>query len=131
MSFFSGLSKVWHRMAASSGLAVVALLANLLVLPFGQVSAGNDATPTPTSSGVTVQRIGPTAASRQLMLAISLKVNSQTGLNHFLDDIYNPASPNYNHFLSSQEFTQGFTNQSDRTVIASYLKGQSFSVIDS
>ena len=57
MSIFSRFSIFWQRRPASAGFAVVALLANLLVLPFSQVSAGNDTIAAATPSGVTVQRI--------------------------------------------------------------------------
>lgn len=131
MSFFSRFSPIRQRRPASGGLAVICVLATLLVLPFSPVSAVNEATTTPAASGVAAQRIGPTSASQQLKLAIGLKVTSQAGLDQFLDDIYNPASPNYKRYLSSQEFTQQFTSQLDRNVIDIYLQGQGFSVTDS
>ena len=42
-----------------------------------------------------------------------------------------PTSANYKHYLTSQEFTQRFTNATDRATLDNYLKGQGFTVTDS
>jgi subtilase family serine protease len=51
---------------------------------------------------------GPLDPAARLTLAIALPMHDQPGLAAFLRDIYNPASPNYRHYLSVAEFTARF-----------------------
>src|SRR5579872_3532031 len=48
------------------------------------------------------------AAASRMHLAIGLPMRDQNGLNNFLRDVYNPASPNYHHYLKPSEFTERF-----------------------
>ena len=131
MGFSSRFTKFWPRHSLGSGIAVVYLLAALLLAPFSQVSAESNPTSAPVSNGTTARRIGPTSLSLQLSLAFGLKITNQADLDQVTEDIYSPTSPNYKHFLSSQQFTQRFTSQVDRGEVNSFLKGQGFTVKDS
>ena len=55
-----------------------------------------------------VQPNGRLSLSQTLQLDLVLKLRDAAGLKHFLSDVYNPASPNYRHFLTVAEFTGRF-----------------------
>ena len=49
------------------------------------------------------------AATNELHLAIGVPLRDPAGLDKFLADVYDPASPNYRHFLTPAEFTARFS----------------------
>lgn len=55
-----------------------------------------------------VAPVGAPDPATRLTLAIALPMHDQPGLTALLRDIYNPASPNYRHYLSVAEFTARF-----------------------
>ncbi len=52
--------------------------------------------------------IGKMAASQRLNLAIGLPLRHQVTLSGFLAELYNPASPRYRHYLTTEQFTALF-----------------------
>lgn len=52
--------------------------------------------------------IGRAPASQVLQLDLILPLSDEAGLKSFLADVYNPASPNYRHFLTVAQFTERF-----------------------
>lgn len=52
--------------------------------------------------------LGVVPPTNQLHLAIGLPLHNQAALDSLLQQIYDPASPNYHHFLTSQEFDAQF-----------------------
>jgi len=52
--------------------------------------------------------VGAPAADRIMHLSISLPQRDTAGLDALLHDIYNPASPNFRHYLSVAAFTERF-----------------------
>lgn len=54
------------------------------------------------------QLIGRMPPSQQLNLAVSLPLRNQDELNTLLQQLYDPASANYRHFLTVQKFTDEF-----------------------
>ena len=52
--------------------------------------------------------IGQLAPSTQMHLAIGLPLRDRAGLQALLRDLYNPASPYYRHWLSTEEFAARF-----------------------
>ena len=69
----------------------------------GQVLRGH--VPAAVSRLQPLHRLDPT---HRLQLAIGLPLQNQAALDQLLQDIYNPASPNFRHFLTPEEFTQQF-----------------------
>ena len=74
-------------------------------------------------SAVTSLHLQPTSvlpASQHLQLAIGLPLRNREGLTNLLQQIYDPASPNYHHYLTPQQFTEQFgpTEQDYQAVIA-------------
>ena len=67
-----------------------------------------------------LQPLGPMTGSQRLNLAIGLPLRNQEALNHLLQQIYDPSSPNYHHYLTPKQFTAQFgpTEQDYQAVIA-------------
>src|ERR1700759_4029401 len=52
--------------------------------------------------------VGRLNAGAQMEVAIGLPLRNREQLTNLLADIYNPASPNYRHFLKTNEFVDSF-----------------------
>ena len=67
-----------------------------------------------------LQPLGPLGSSQQLDLAIGLPLRNREALANLLQQIYDPASPNYHHFLTPEQFAEQFgpTKQDYQAVIA-------------
>src|SRR5947207_13603103 len=52
--------------------------------------------------------VGKLPASESLDLAIALPLRNQRTLSNLLAQIYDPASPNYRHYLTAEEFAERF-----------------------
>lgn len=52
--------------------------------------------------------IGRMSATQQLHLALTLTLRNQAQLNNLLQQLYDPTSPDYRHFLTVQQFTDTF-----------------------
>src|ERR1039457_5574136 len=55
-----------------------------------------------------LQAKGLLAATNRLYLAIGLPLRNQEALTNLLQQIYDPASPNYRHYLTPEQFTAQF-----------------------
>ena len=55
-----------------------------------------------------LQPVGRMAASNRLDLAIGLPLCNQEELTTLLEELYDPAGPQYRHYLSPQEFAEKF-----------------------
>ncbi|MEO7715154.1 MAG: protease pro-enzyme activation domain-containing protein [Capsulimonas sp.] len=70
--------------------------------------------------------LDPSAA---LDLTISLPVHNQSALDQYLQQLYDPSSPNYHKYLSVAEFTQTYgPTEQDYTAVAVFLKARGFTV---
>ena len=67
-----------------------------------------------------LQPIGLLASETRLHLAIGLPLRNREALNTLLQQIYDPASPQYRHYLTPEQFTEKFgpTEQDYQAVIA-------------
>ena len=80
-------------------------------------------------SGHTAQQVGSLSAKTAMSLDIVLPVRDQAGLDAFVADVDNPASANYRHFLTPQEFTARFgPTQNDYDTVVQYLQHYGFTV---
>ena len=79
-----------------------------------------------------VNRIAPVgrlASSRRLRLAIGLSLSKQSDLTLFLQELSNPASPNYQKYLTPAQFTERFgPTQEDYETVIRYAKSQGMTV---
>src|SRR2546428_9119168 len=60
------------------------------------------------SSAARLQPVGRLPGSSRLNLAIGLPLRNQEALTTLLDQLYDPASPQYRHYLSPEQFTEKF-----------------------
>ncbi len=68
--------------------------------------------------------------SNQIMrLDLVLPLSDAAGLRSFINDIYNPGSPNFRHYLTPQEFTSRFgPTQQDYDAVVAFARKQGFTV---
>ncbi|MGD0350435.1 MAG: protease pro-enzyme activation domain-containing protein [Verrucomicrobiota bacterium] len=73
--------------------------------------------------------VGSLPGTNRLNLAIGLPLRNREALTNLLRQIYDPASPNYHHYLTPKEFTERFgpTKKDYQTVIA-FAKAQGLRV---
>ncbi len=55
-----------------------------------------------------LQAVGRLPATNRLSLVIGLPLRDTNTLNHLLQDLYDPASPQYRRYLTAQQFTERF-----------------------
>jgi subtilase family serine protease len=68
-------------------------------------------------------------ARQTMSLDLVLPLSDPTGLDSFLADIYNPASPNFHHFLTVAEFTAKFgPTQQDYDSVVAFAKANGLTV---
>jgi Pro-kumamolisin, activation domain/Viral BACON domain len=64
-----------------------------------------------------------------ISLALTLPLRNQQGLDGLLQQIYDPASPEFHHYLTSQQFDAQFgPSQQDYDTVVNFLKTNGFSV---
>ncbi|RDS81734.1 hypothetical protein DWU98_10985 [Dyella monticola] len=80
-------------------------------------------------SSHTAQQVGDLPANKLMSLNVVLPLRDQAGLDAFVADVDNPASANYRHFLTPQEFTARFgPTQNDYDTVVQYLEHYGFTV---
>src|ERR1700683_1611765 len=76
------------------------------------------------------QDLGPLPASQILQLDVVLSLRDRAGLEAFLEDVYDPSSLSYRHFLSVGEFTERFgPSQADYEAVVRFMKARGFEVV--
>ena len=72
------------------------------------------------ASAASAAVVGRLPSTNILYLAIGLPLGDPAGVTRLLQDIYNPASPNYRHYLTPEQFDQRFgpTDADYQTVMA-------------
>lgn len=72
---------------------------------------------------------GRLASSKSLRLALSLPLRDQEGLNHLLQELYDPASTNYHHYLTPQQFAERFgPTENDYQKLIDFARANNLSV---
>ncbi|HUB91611.1 MAG TPA: protease pro-enzyme activation domain-containing protein, partial [Dyella sp.] len=75
------------------------------------------------------QQVGSLPATKLMSLDVVLPLRDKAGLDAFVADVNNPASANYRHFLTPQEFTARFgPTQNDYDTVVQYLTRYGFAV---
>jgi len=76
-----------------------------------------------------LQPIGEVAAGTQLHLGIGVALRDPAGLDQFLAEVYDPASPNYHHYLTPAEFTARFcATEADYAAVRSFALTNGFTI---
>ena len=67
--------------------------------------------------------------TNELSLAIGLPLRNQTGLNKFLKDVYDRASPDFYHYLTPEEFTARFgPTEADYAAVKNFARATGFQI---
>ena len=73
--------------------------------------------------------VGRLPATQSMRIDIVLPVRDQAGLDSFLQELYDPSSPSYRHFLTVEQFTQRFgPSQEDYDAVIRFAKANGFTV---
>src|ERR1051326_8255253 len=76
-----------------------------------------------------LQALGHFDATTNLQLAIGLPLRNQQTLTNFLRELYDPASANYQKYLSSEEFTERFgPTEEDYQKVAAFAKANGLTI---
>jgi len=74
--------------------------------------------------------LGHLPGNQSMELTLVLPLRNESSLHFFLKDLYNPASPNYRHFLSVENFTTMFgPTQKDYNAAINWAKQNGFQVL--
>jgi kumamolisin len=74
--------------------------------------------------------IGQLPSDQIMNLDVVLPLRDQAGLDSFLQEVYDPTSPSYRHFVTVPEFTQRFgPTQADYDAVVSFLQAKGFAVV--
>jgi len=77
------------------------------------------------------QFVGALPPAQRLSLAISLPLRDAAGLDDLLQQIYDPQSPNYRHYLSVAEFAQRFSpTQDDHDAVVRFAAANGLTVTE-
>jgi len=77
-----------------------------------------------------LQPTGSLPGATNLNLAIVLPVRNRPQLNNLLQQIYDPASPNYRHYLTPEQFTELFgPTVQDYQAVINYAQTQGFTIV--
>jgi len=75
--------------------------------------------------------VGALPATQQMRMTMVLQLRNQDQLKALLSDLYNPASPNYRHFLSVDQFAAQFgPTPEDYQAVVQYARSNGFQVTD-
>ena len=73
--------------------------------------------------------VGSLAPNAKMSLDVVLPVRDRAGLDAFVKDVTDPASPNFRHYLTPAQFTAKFgPTQADYDTVAKYLVNNGFTV---
>jgi subtilase family serine protease len=73
---------------------------------------------------------GRLPAARVLRLVVALPLRHQPELENFLEELYDPSSPNYRHFLTVEEFTARFgPSQEDYDAVIHFAEANGLTVV--
>jgi len=76
-----------------------------------------------------LQPLGDLPATNELRLAIGLPLRDPAGLTKFLADVYDPASPNFRHYLTPEEFTARFgPTEVDYAAVENFARANGFQI---
>ena len=127
----------WRRKASGLSLSLLAFA----LLSSGAFAGGTSVSPQLHSLTAThvplavasaqTARTAALPAQQHLNLALSLPLRNQTELHDLLQQLQDPNSPNYHHYLSVEEFTARFgPTQADYDEVVSWAQAKGFNITD-
>ena len=76
------------------------------------------------------QSVGRLPATQSMRLVIVLPHRNEAALQSFLQDLYNPSSPSFHHFLTVEEFTNSYgPSEADYASVTSFAQANGFTVM--
>lgn len=76
-----------------------------------------------------MKAIGTVPADTNLSLAIGLPLRNRQELTNLLEQIYDPSSTNYHHFLTPEQFTEKFgPSEQDYAMVANFARMSGFTI---
>src|ERR1022692_5164203 len=94
----------WFRLAAFGSLLFSFLLISIAT-GAAQLRVLQGGVP---ALAAVARRIGQPPPTQELTLALGLPLRNRVELTHLLIRLYDPASPQYRHFLTAKEFADSF-----------------------
>ncbi len=77
----------------------------------------------------TLAKSGDLPATNELKLAIGLQVRNEAALDDLVNQVSDPASPNYHHYLTPAQFTDQFApTEQDYQAVIDFAKSQGLTV---
>ncbi len=74
-------------------------------------------------------QVGRLPATRSMRLVLSLPLRNQPELDSLLQELYDPSSPSYRHFLTVEQFTEKFgPTQQDYDAVLEFAKSNGLTV---
>jgi uncharacterized repeat protein (TIGR01451 family) len=74
-------------------------------------------------------KIGDVAATNELHLAIGLQLRNEAALDGLVSQVTDPASPNYQHYLTPEQFTQQFApSEADYQAVIDFAQAHGLTV---
>jgi len=81
------------------------------------------------AAAVNLTPVGQLAGTNRLQLAIGLPLRNPDALSNLLQQLYDPASPNYHHYLTPAQFTEQFgPTAADYDAIIAFVKANGLPV---
>lgn len=121
-----------YRVAVLRGLYVLLCLAMLLFVTGAQAQAQSLQTRHVRQAVINGQAkfLNRLPETQTLRLNVVLPLRDQAGLENFLQEVYDPSSPSYRHFLTVPEFTARFgPSQEDYAAVVQYALSKGFKVV--
>jgi len=81
-----------------------------------------------TTTGVT-PKVGHMEATKSMRLTLILPLRDREGLEGFIKELYNPASPSYRHFLTVEQFTEKYgPTREDYETVKDWARNNGFTL---
>jgi len=122
-------SPCWRTKRIGIGMSFLIGIAGLMGAPRADASVWQTLHRHRASILSQLKPIGPLDKTQELNLAISLPLRNQAGLTQLLQQISDPTSPNYRHYLTPAQFTAQFgPTQSDYQAVIAFAKANGLTV---
>src|SRR5580700_8490285 len=125
-------SKKCHAVPIRLGIYVLLCATVLLFVVEGQAHAQSLMTRHVREANLKgqAQFVGRLPETQSMRIDIVLPLRDPAGLDSFLEELYEPSSPSYRHFLTVEEFTAKFgPTQEDYDAVIRYAKTNGLSVV--
>jgi hypothetical protein len=137
-NFVRALNFIKQRAVVGFFPGLAGFLAFFALISFSSITCGQQVSALQPLSGhvpAAIARLGlkplhDLPETNSLRLAISLPLRNEAALDNLLQQIYDPASTNYHHYLTPEQFTEQFSpTEQDYSTAAAFFKANGLDVI--